>query len=85
LPGWRYGGDGVLENGLHGLIITSQQNHVLIKGFNAADQFDAVHQEDGDGSVFFAQGVQEYILKILSFVHNYLSLVEPMGITNSES
>lgn len=63
----------MFENGLHGLVVAPQQDHVLVEGFNAANQLDAVYQKDGDRGVFFSQGVKKYILKVLSFVHNELN------------
>jgi hypothetical protein len=41
----------------------AQQNDILIKGFNIALQLNAVDQVNRYWNVFFAQGIQEGILK----------------------
>jgi hypothetical protein len=41
----------------------AQQNDVLVKGFDIALQLNAVNQVNRYRNVFFAQGIQERILK----------------------
>jgi len=45
LAGWRNRGDGVFENGLYRLVVATQQDHILVKGLDLADEFDAIHQK----------------------------------------
>jgi hypothetical protein len=46
----------------------TQQNDVLIKGFNIALQLNAIDQVNRYGNVLFAQGIQEGILKELGLI-----------------
>lgn len=64
----------MLEDRLDSLVVATEQNHVLIERFDPANKLDAVHKKNGNGGVFFAQGVQEHILKVLTFVHSYCVL-----------
>lgn len=47
----------MFENGLNGLVVTAQQDHILVEGLDPPNKLDAVYQKDGDSSMFFAQGV----------------------------
>ena len=63
----------MLENGLHGLVVAAQQHHILVERFDLADQLDAVDQKHRAMYMFFAQGVEEYVLKILALAHVYFA------------
>ena len=54
----------------------SQQNHVLVKGFNLSLQLDSVNQIYRHGNVFPAQGVEERVLEKLTFVVHDMFRVE---------
>lgn len=71
LLGGRYGRDRVLENRLHRLVVAAQQDHVLVKRFDLADQFDAIDQKHRAVHMFLAQGVEKNVLKILALAHVY--------------
>lgn len=59
----------MFEDGLNGLVVATQQYHVLIERLDFPYQFDAVHQENGTVHVFLAQGVEELVLKVLTLAH----------------
>lgn len=59
----------MLEDRLHRLVVTAQQDHVLVERFDLADQFDAVDQKHRAMHMLFAQGVEENVLKILALAH----------------
>jgi hypothetical protein len=40
----------------------TQQDHVLVEGFDMALELDPVDQVDRDRDVLFAQGVEEWVL-----------------------
>lgn len=59
-------GNGVLVHHLrHGI---AQQHDVLIEGFDLTLQLDAVHQIDRNRHMLPTQGVQEGVLKKLTFI-----------------
>ena len=54
----------------------TQQNHVLIKGFNLSLQFDTVNQIYRYRNMFPAQGVEKRVLEKLTFVVHDMFRVE---------
>jgi len=41
----------------------TQEDYVLIEGFNIALKLDAIDKIDGNGNMLFAQGIEEGILE----------------------
>ena len=54
----------------------TQQNYVLVKGFNLSLQLDTVDQVNRHRDMFPAQGVKKRVLKKLTFVVHDIFRVE---------
>ena len=54
----------------------TQQNHVLVKGFNLSLQLDTVDQINRNWDMFPAQGVKKRVLEKLTFVVHDIFRVE---------
>jgi hypothetical protein len=75
----HYGGNRMLVDHLsHGI---AEQYHVLVKRFNLALKFDAIHQVNGNGHVFPAQCIEERVLQELAFIgHDILRVLEVVKV-----
>ena len=53
--------------------VVLEKHHKLVKGLNLALEFNAVHQENGDGDALLSKGVKKGVLKVLPFRHGRIS------------
>jgi hypothetical protein len=75
----------VLENGLNGLVIAAQQYHVLVEGFDLANELDSIYQENGTMHVLPAQCIQKLVLQVLSLAHDDLSRKKRQNYTTDDT
>jgi hypothetical protein len=81
LLGRRNGRDRMFENGLHGLIVATQQNHILIKRLDFSDQLYSVDQEYGTVHMLLAECVEELVLQVYALAHGVGSSVRILVVS----